>query len=134
MHGPFSPKATTHSFGNHNSWSAFGSSNAHGLDDFMSGQVAERPDFENDADLLQGRLTTSTVLTTTTKSTTFTSIIAPKHSNSVDFPHLKPETRLFATQQFEKISDSVVLEIQKGQGPFNKSIDSAVKVTFFNFL
>lgn len=41
---------------------------------------------------------------------------------------MKPETRLFANQQFEKISDSVILEIQKGEGPFNKSIDSAVKI------
>lgn len=43
-------------------------------------------------------------------------------------PYLKPETRLFATQQFEKMSDSVILEIQRGQGPFNRSIDSAVKI------
>jgi hypothetical protein len=35
---------------------------------------------------------------------------------------------LFATQQFDKLSDSIQLEIQKGQGPFNKSIDSAVKI------
>jgi hypothetical protein len=41
---------------------------------------------------------------------------------------MEPETRLFATQNLEKISDSVRLEIQRGDGPHNKPIDSAVKI------
>jgi hypothetical protein len=104
----------------------FGSNQGRGLDDFMPSQTTE---LSTDSDLLLTEPTTTSTQKTTT-STKRLPIIAPKplNSNSIDMSYLKPETRLFATQQFEKLSDSVILEIQRGQGPFNRSIDSAVKI------
>lgn len=104
----------------------FGSNHADGLDDFKPSQTTE---LSADSDLLLTQLPT-TSSQQMTSSTTHQPIIVPKpqNSNSIDMSYLKPDTRLFATQQFEKLSDSVVLEIQRGEGPFNRSIDSAVKI------
>ncbi|KAI6188103.1 ZP domain-containing protein [Aphelenchoides besseyi] len=130
-----SKAATTRAYGNRSSWSIVNTNTPEVIDDFNPVSSSQATT-NSDADLLvvsgEERMKTTPSGTSTTMirdhESTSNPVIAPKSANSIDTSAMEPETKLYANQHFEKLTESVQLEIQKGEGPFNHSINSAVKI------
>ncbi|KAI6215046.1 Zona pellucida domain-containing protein [Aphelenchoides besseyi] len=130
-----SKAATTRAYGNRSSWSIVNTNTPEVIDDFNPISSSQSTT-SSDADLLvisgEERVKTTPSGTSTTMvrdhESTSNPVIAPKSANSIDTSAIEPETKLYANQRIEKLTESVQLEIQKGEGPFNHSINSAVKI------